>query len=96
MLLASISFHQLGYIVNQKHTHTSQQTLSEISFHAPGHKKVVFFLFFFIIHIKQELYVQLSISTGQSWLSSGKYLRFMGHDAVIVILPTNNSVNNEI
>jgi hypothetical protein len=29
---------------------------------------------------------QLSISIGQSWLSSGKYLRFMGHDAVMVIL----------
>ena len=36
--------------------------------------------------IETDVYLQLSISTGQSWRSSGKYLRFMGHEAVIVIL----------
>lgn len=37
-------------------------------------------------------YLQLSISTGQSWRSSGKYLRFMGHEAVIVILSLPSNV----
>lgn len=44
-----------------------------------------------IISSRWNVYLQLSISTGQSWLSSGKYFRFIGHEAVMVILWHNTT-----
>ena len=48
MLLASISFHQLGYIVNQKHTHTHVPAeLQRNLISRSGTQKSCFFSFFF-------------------------------------------------
>lgn len=40
--------------------------------------------------------LQLSISTAHSWRSSGKYLRFIGQEAVIVILLPKKQNLNEL